>query len=484
MSFFTSDLFLAVLPEVGMLLLAGILLTLSLLKNERINRNLGWVTALGSALIVILAFIFSMPGAEPRFLWGGMLRLDSTGFLFRILFLLGVSLTAIFAEHEEIVKSRPEFYAMLVFSAIGMSFMASAGDLIMLFLAIEIASIPLYVLAGVKINDERSVEAGIKYFLFGGLASAIMVFGFSILYGMSGTMHISEIYGAVKAANVPIAGLVGAVLLVLTGFTFKVSAVPFHFWAPDVYEGAPTPVTGFLSTASKAAGFAIMLRLMSILFGAEHAFIWQLLIAIIATASMFGGNLVAIPQKNFKRLLAYSSIAQAGYMLIGVASGTQFGYTAVIYYLMVYLLTNLSLFAIIGWVERQTGSADLTAFTGLHRRSPLTAFAILIGLLSLGGIPPFGGFFAKLLVFGAAVESGLAWLAIIGIVNSVIALYYYLRILKAMYVDEPVGDFTSVKPTLQWKAILVVCILGILVMGVIFAPWFGFASGAALGFLK
>jgi NADH-quinone oxidoreductase subunit N len=481
MAFFQSQMFLTILPEFGMLVLAGLLLTLSLLKNERVNCCLGRVTAIGSALIVVLAFIFSRPGTDPIFLWGGMLRLDSAGFLFRILFLVGVSLTSIFAETEGLVKNRPEFYAMLVFSAIGMSFMASAGDLIMLFLAIEIASIPLYVLAGVKVNHEHSVEAGIKYLLFGGLASAIMVFGFSILYGMGGTTRIDHIYAAVKAANVPIAGLVGAVLFVLAGFTFKISAVPYHWWAPDVYEGAPTPVTGFLSTASKAAGFAIMLRLMAILFGAEHAFIWQLLIAVIAIASMFGGNLVAIPQKNFKRLLAYSSIAQAGYMLVGVAAGTTFGYTAVVYYLMVYLLTNLMLFALIGWVERSAGNAELGSFSGLQKRSPLAALAILIGLLSLGGIPPFGGFFAKLLVFGAAIDSNLEWLAVIGIINSVISLYYYLRVLKLMYVDEPQKEFTLERISLQWKVTLVVCVVAVIVLGVVLSPWFGFASTAAGG---
>ncbi len=481
MTFLQSSMFLAILPEVGMLILAGVLLTLSLLKNERVNCCLGRVTAIGSILIVVLAFVFSRPGNEPIFLWGGMLRLDSAGFLFRILFLVGVSLTSIFAETEGLVKNRPEFYAMLVFSAIGMSFMASAGDLILLFLAIETASIPLYVLAGVKVDNERSVEAGIKYLLFGGLASAIMVFGFSILYGMGGTTRIDQIYAAIKAANAPVAGLVGAVLLVLAGFTFKISAVPYHWWAPDVYEGAPTPVSGFLSTASKAAGFAIMLRLMTILFGAEHAFIWQLLIAVIAIASMFGGNLVAIPQKNFKRLLAYSSIAQAGYMLIGVASGSTFGYTAVVYYLMVYLLTNLMLFALIGWVERSTGNSDLASFAGLQKRSPIAALAIMIGLLSLGGIPPFGGFFAKLLVFGAAMQSNLAWLAILGILNSVISLYYYLRVMKVMYVDQPENEDKLEQASVGWKAALAICAAAIILLGVVLSPWFGIASFAAGG---
>ncbi len=481
MAFFQSEMFLAILPELGLLVLAGLLLTLSLLKNNRVNCCLGRVTAVGSILVAVLSLFLSKPGSDPILLWGGMLSLDSTGFVFRMLFLVGLGLTAIFAETEEVIRRRPEFYAMLTFSVIGMSFMASAADLIMLFLSIEIASIPLYVLAGSKFRNERSVEAGIKYFLFGSLASAIMVFGFSILYGMSGTTKIGEIHSAIKIAEIPLAGLVGAVLFILAGFSFKISAVPFHWWAPDVYEGAPTPVSGFLSTASKAAGFVIMLRLMTILFGAEHAFIWQLLIAVIATASMFGGNLVAIPQKNFKRLLAYSSIAQAGYMLVGVAAGTALGYTAVVYYLMTYLLTNLALFAIIGWVEKAAGNSELSAFAGLHKQSPLTALAILIGLLSLGGIPPFGGFFAKLLVFGAAVENNLVWLAVLGILNSVVSLYYYLRVLKTMYVDEPVGEISLHPLSTEFKVALVVSIIGIIILGVILLPWFNVATFAASG---
>jgi NADH-quinone oxidoreductase subunit N len=271
-------------------------------------------------------------------------------------------------------------------------------------------------------------------------------------------------------------------LLILAGFSFKISAAPFHFWAPDIYEGAPTSVAGFLSTASKAAGFAVLLRMVAILIGAEHALIWQLLLAIMATASMFIGNLLAIPQKNIKRLIAYSSIAQAGYILVGAASGTEFGFTGAVYYLMAYLLTNLAVFAIIGWVEKSAGSTNLAAFAGLHKRSPGMAMALLVGLLSLGGIPPFSGFFAKLLVFGAAIEGNMAWLAIIGIVNSVIGLYYYLRILKVMFVDEPLATFTTTKRPFKWTGALLFCLVGIIVLGMLFTPWFRFASLAGAGF--
>ena len=477
-----NEMFLAILPEIGLCMLAGLLIIISLLKREKVNQALGWITGGGIAIIAVAAFIFSMPKAEPLLIWGGMLRLDAPGFFFRMLLLAGAGLTSIFASTEGTIRYRPEFYLMLVFSTLGMSFMASASDLIMLFLAVETASIPLYVMAGIKIKEDRSVEAGIKYFLFGGMASAILVYGFSLIYGISGTTQIYDIASAISSNQVPLTGVIAAVVLVLAGFAFKISAVPFHFWAPDVYEGAPTSVTGFLSTASKAAGFAALLRIFLLLFVAENALVWQTMIAVLAVASMSLGNLVAIPQKNIKRLLAYSSIAHAGYILVGIASGTTFGYAGAIYYLMAYLVTNLAVFAVIGWISRQTGSDELSSFAGLNRQAPGLALVMLIGLLSLGGIPPFGGFFAKLLVFGAVIEAGKVWLAIIGVINSVIGLYYYLRILKVMYVDEPIGEMLPVKKSALWTAALAVCILGIIVLGIFFTPWFGFATQAAAGF--
>ncbi|MCX6055805.1 MAG: NADH-quinone oxidoreductase subunit N [Chloroflexi bacterium] len=476
------QMFRSILPEIGLTLLAALLILLSILKQKKFDQALGWITASGMIVIGVLAFLFSKPGAEPILIWGGMLRLDDPGFLFRMLFLAGAALTSIFASTEESIRCRPEFYLMLVFSTLGMSFMASSSDLIMLFLAVETTSIPLYVMAGIKVKEERSVEAGIKYFLFGGMASAIMVYGFSLIYGFSGTTQIYEIAAAISSQQVPISAVVVAVVLVLTGFAFKISAAPFHFWAPDVYEGAPTSVTGFLSTASKAAGFAALIRLVMILFGAEHAAIWHTLIAVLAVASMFLGNLVAIPQKNIKRLLAYSSIAQAGYILVGIASGTAFGVAGAIYYIMAYLVTNLAIFAVVARISKQTGSEDLSAFAGLNRRSPGLAFIMLIGLLSLGGIPPFGGFFAKLLVFGSVIETGWAWLAIVGVINSVIGLYYYLRILKIMYVDEPAKDTQVFEKSILWTVALGICVFGILLLGIFFTPWFGFATQAAAGF--
>lgn len=473
------EMLFVILPEIGLAFLAGLLMIISMLKREKCNRMLGWITAVGIGLIAILAFIFSMPGEEAQSIWGGMLQLDAAGFVFRILFLVGAALTAVFSCTEDTIHCRPEFYIMLVFATLGMSLMASASDMIMLFLAIETASIPLYIMAGIKIKEMKSVEAGLKYFLFGSMSSAIMVYGLSLIYGFSGTTHYYEVAAQVAAQQVPLAGLVVAIVMVLAGFAFKISAAPFHFWAPDVYEGSPTAVTGFLSTASKAAGFAALLRILMILFNAEHSPVWQVLIAALAVSSMFIGNLIAIPQKNIKRLLAYSSIAQAGYILVGVAAADQLGFSGAIYYLMAYLVTNLAVFAVVGWIAQRTGSEDITAFAGLNKRAPGLAIAMLIGLLSLGGIPPFGGFFAKVLVFGAAIQSGLAWLAIIGVINSVIGLYYYLRLLKVMYVDEPVEKTPLIVHERLWFVALIVCLILVVVLGVVLTPWFGFSSWAA-----
>jgi NADH-quinone oxidoreductase subunit N len=271
-------------------------------------------------------------------------------------------------------------------------------------------------------------------------------------------------------------------LLVLVGFGFKISAVPFHFWAPDVYEGSPTPVAGFLSTASKAAGFAVLLRVMFVAFPAYQP-LWQIMAMVLATASMFVGNLLALAQKNIKRLLAYSSIAQAGYILIGVAAGTSFGVSASVYYLMSYLVTNLAAFGIVTVVGRVVGSDEISAYAGLSRRSPGLSLALLVALLSLGGIPPFAGFFGKFLVFGAAIQEGYLWLALVGILNSIIGLYYYLTVLKVVYVYRSEDEAQPLPGVPGWKAALILCLVGILTLGVLFAPFYNLATGAATAIL-
>ncbi len=479
-SAFTAEMWRSIFPEIGLLILALGLLMLDLLwlnKPQLRAQWLGWITSIGILVIMGIAAGFSLPQGQGSVEWGGMLRFDAAGFVFRMIFMSAAALTALFASQFEALKKRGEFFALLLISTLGMNLMASAADLILLFLAIETTSIPLYVMAGFLTRDDRSVEAGIKYFLFGAVTSAVMLYGFSLIYGLTGTTQIYELRSAFQAGNLPV-GLAGLVLiLVLVGFGFKISAAPFHFWAPDVYEGAPTPVAGFLSTASKAAGFAVLLRVFQVAF-AEQGYLWIILIAVLATASMVIGNYLALAQRNIKRLLAYSSIAHAGYILIGVAADSELGTLAVVYYLIAYLVTNLAAFGIVNLIENRVGSDEISALAGLNRRSAGLGLAMLAAMLSLGGIPPFAGFFAKLLVFAAAVEQGLIWLVLVGIFNAVVGLYYYLNILKVMYLHPPVEE-KEVRPvTPAWRLALWVCIAGILLIGFWFAPWYSWAQAA------
>jgi NADH-quinone oxidoreductase subunit N len=438
---------------------------------DKRQRNLGWVTAIGLGLLVLLAVIFSRPSAEGQLIWGGMLRLDSAGFIFRLLFLSGAALTALFAAPSEGLAERGEFFALMLVSTLGMSLMASAGDLITLYLAIETTSLPLYILAGFLTRDQRSTEAGVKYLLFGAVTSAVMLYGFSLLFGFTGTTKLYELSSLLSAGAVSKGLLVVVIGLVLTGFAFKISAAPFHFWAPDVYQGAPTPVAGFLSTASKAAGFVALMRVLMVIFPVQSA-LWTIIMGVLATASMLIGNYLALAQKSLKRLLAYSSIAQAGYMMIGIAAGTQLGTLGAVYYLMAYLVTNLAAFAVAALVEQRVGSDEISSFAGLSRRSPGIALALLVALLSLGGVPPFGGFFAKLLVFGSAIEANMLWLALVGIFNAIIGLYYYLNVLKVVYLSRSDDESPLKSVGLSWRVGLVICIVGVLLLGVIYSPFY------------
>jgi NADH-quinone oxidoreductase subunit N len=473
-----GKMLLAILPEMGLLILAAIILGLDLRWRARRDHKLGWITAGGVLIIIVLSVLFSQPGKEPRLIWGGMLRLDQSGFVFRLIFLAGAAITSLFATDNEACCKRGEFFALLLISALGMSLMASSADLVMLYLAIETTALPLFVMAGFLTHDEKSTEAGIKYFLFGAMTSAVMLFGFSLLYGFTGSTQIYQLGNLLTAGNLPMVSIAAAVLLVLVGFGFKVSAVPFHFWAPDVYEGAPTPVAGYLSTASKAAGFAVLLRVLVAVFPSVSN-TWVLIVAVLAIVSMFIGNLLAMAQSNIKRLLAYSSIAQAGYILIGVAANSTLGTSAAVYYLMAYLVTNMAAFGIVTIIGKSTESNELSAYAGLSRRSPALALVLLIALLSLAGIPPFAGFFGKLIVFASAVEGGLWWLALIGLVNSMIALYYYLTILKVVYLNRSPQEEKAVSVSVAWKVALGICVFGVLILGTVFIPWYTAASQAA-----
>ncbi len=472
----TGTLLLSILPEIGLLVLMALVLLLDVLWAKKTS-GLGWVVFTGLLLIILVSLLVVRFPEEGTLTWGGMLRFDAAGFVFRLLFLCGAALTVLLSVQHADFGKKGEYYLLLLVSTLGMSLMASAADLIMLYLAIEMTSIPLFVLAGFLVREPKSVEAGIKYLLFGAMTSAVMLFGFTWLYGFSGTTQLYELAAALQF--VPLPSVIAAVIMVLVGFGFKISAAPLHFWAPDVYEGAPTQVAGFLSTASKAAGFAVLMRVLLVVFP-FHSTTWSLMLAILAVLSMFVGNLLALAQKNIKRLLAYSSIAQAGYILVGVAAASALGISGTIYYLIAYLVTNLAAFGIVAIVGRSIGSDEIASYAGLSRRSPQLALAMLIAVLSLGGIPPFAGFFGKLLVFTAAIQSHMVWLAVIGIANAVIGLYYYLNVLKVIYLYRSEDEEKPLPVFRNWALALGVCMLGIIVIGTLIAPWFGWAGEASL----
>lgn len=475
---FDPSMIVAILPEISLFILGIIVLTLDLFLGENQKSTLGWLTAAGLMIILGVSIAVSRPAGDPQLIWGGMLRNDWLAFIFKMLFIFSAAITALLVMNLSRLGKRGEFYLLLLASTIGMNLMAGSADLIMLYLAIETTSIPLYVLAGFLTRDDKSTEAGLKYFLFGAMTSAMMLYGFSLLYGFSGTTSIYDLAAVLQTGNISGVEIIGSLLLVLVGFAFKISAVPFHFWAPDVYEGAPTPVAGFLSTASKAAGFAVLMRFLIAVFPSITPF-WGAVLAAISTITMTLGNTLALAQKNIKRMLAYSSIAHAGYALIGIVATSTLGITGVVFYLVAYVITNLAAFGVVAVFGRIAGSDDIAAYAGLSRRSAGLALVLMVALLSLAGMPPFGGFVVKFIVFAAAVQSGFIWLAVIGVLNSIIGLYYYLSVLKVVYLYRSEDEDKPLPIPRAYSIALIVLTIGIILVGTIFAPWFTLSNTAA-----
>jgi NADH-quinone oxidoreductase subunit N len=474
-------MFMSILPEILLLVLGILLLVVEPFWKGESRRNSGWLTAGGMLAVMAVSLLAGRPG-EPTTVFGGMLRYDWLGFFFKMMFIFGAAVSALFMMDHKVLGKRGESFILLIAATLGMNLMAASADLVMLYLAIETTSIPLYVLAGFMLSDNRSTEAGFKYLLFGAMTSAIMLYGFSLLFGFAGTTDMYALASMAVAGQLPLGVALGLVVLVVVGLGFKVSIVPFHFWAPDVYTGSATPVAGFLSTASKAAGFAVLTRLLIIVFPAI-AYEWASILAVLAAITMTLGNLVALKQTNIKRLLAYSSIAHAGYAMIGVVAVTQLGVTSVVFYLLAYILTNLAAFGIVMAFERVTGSDEIKDYAGMSRRSPGLAIAMLVAFLSLAGMPPFGGFVAKVFVFAAAVQVNMVWLAVVGILNSIVGVYYYLTVLKVVYLYRMEGEDEEAHPiplTRPYAIGLVVLTIGILLVGTLFAPWFGLSGAAAL----
>jgi len=396
----------------------------------------------------------------------GLIAVDRFALFFKIVFLVAAVLTILMSERYMTIEgaSLGEYYFLILCSTLGMMIMAGGIDLIAAFIGLETMAVSFYILTGFIKPNQRSNEAAVKYFLLGAFSLGILLYGMSLMYGLSGTTSLRVMSG-LFAGQTRDPRLVLAVILVVAGMGFKIAAVPFHMWAPDVYEGAPTPVTAFLSVGSKAAAFALLLRIFLEGLPVMNAD-WRLLFWVLSVVTMTVGNLAAVTQSNLKRMLAYSSIAHAGYLLIGVVSGTPRGITAMLIYLAIYAFMQLGAFAVIVMMHRQDVVGDeLKDFSGLHARHPLAAFAMLVFMLSLGGIPPTAGFMGKFWLFSAAIDAQYYGLAVIAVLNSAISLYYYVRVAVFMYLrKETSGSEPVSSPALSLA--LVVAVVATLGLGV------------------
>ena len=455
----TIDDFYYVLPEIVLTFGALVLLIVDLILPKRDGAVFGVAIV---TLLATAAAVLSFAGVNVT-ASAGLLAIDGFATFFKLVFILSAVMTVLMSGSYLRVEGvgAGEYCFLILCATLGMMFMASGIDLITLFIGLETMAIAFYILAGFLKPSERSNEAAVKYFLLGAFSLGLLLYGMSLLYGATGTTSLNGIAAALAGGERSLV-LVLALILIGAGMGFKIAAVPFHMWAPDVYEGAPTPVTAFLSVGSKAASFAMLLRI----FFVGLPFLvsdWQTLFWVLAAITMTVGNIAAITQTNTKRMLAYSSIAHAGYVLVGVVAGTERGITATLVYLWVYLFMQLGAFAILSMLRRQDVVGDeLKDLSGLYFRKPFAAIAMLIFMLSLGGIPPTAGFMGKVWVFGAAIDHGLIWLAVIGVVNSAISLYYYYRIIVFMWLkEETLGSDIEMSPGIA-------TVLGIAVVGSIF----------------
>ncbi|NLL51926.1 MAG: NADH-quinone oxidoreductase subunit N [Peptococcaceae bacterium] len=453
------------MPEIATALLAVLVLLVGLLVPKEKRHALGYVLALG--LIAILVFSFQYYGLNKTVAFNTF-AVDDFAVFFKQLFLIAAVLVVLSSTmYVKKMNGNYEFYIITVVALLGMMVLASAADMLTLYIALETMAISFYILAGYK-TDQKSAEAGIKYLILGAVSSAVFLYGLSLVYGMTGTTVIAEIAGKVQDLSALSPALILGLLFILAGLGFKISLIPFQMWTPDVYEGAPTPVTTFLATGSKAACFAVLARILLVALP-DYSTHWQFLVAVLAALSMIIGNLVAIPQTNIKRMLAYSSIGQAGYIITGILALNTAGVTALSFYSLVYVLSTIAAFAVVMTFSAQTGSDEIKDYAGLAQRSPFMAAVLTISMLSMAGIPPLAGFVGKLYLFKSIVTQGYLWLVIIGLVMSMISVYYYLRVTKVMYMVKPL-DKEPVTVPLGAKCTLFLTMLALLVFGVYAQP--------------
>ena len=465
-------------PEIIVVIAALLVLgadLLALRKLElRLRRIIGAVIACVGCLAVVI-YMLALP-QHANFMQG-MLVADPLTQLVKVALLVLTIFTIVISVETDFTPHIGEYLALILLAAVGMMFLASSEDILMIFISLELTSLSLYILTAFNKRNVNSAEAALKYFLFGGMAAAFTLFGLSLLYGMSGATNLGQIAAAIKGPKLdPL--LVVAIVMMVIGFGFKVAVVPFHLWAPDAYQGAPAPSAALIASGSKVASFLVFAKVMMIGFkGAEgsaawHAYLpgWVPVLAVVAGASMVLGNLAAIVQISVRRLLAYSAIAHAGYMLLGVLSHGGQSLAALIYYVITYALTTLGAFGVVAVVQERAGDDKLSDFAGLSRRAPLLSLCMMIFMLSLAGIPPLAGFFGKFFVFAAALNTdpknlGLLWLVIVALAMSAVSLYYYLQVLKQIYVAEPAADAGPLATPVASQLALALLALAVLLLG-------------------
>ena len=476
-----------IVPALPELFLAGVIMLLlmfGVFQKGGLNDNdegTFRIVSMLSIVSLLLAVFLLVPVAGPRVLtFADMFVTDKFAVFCKALVLiaaaLGILISRDFMERHHI--ARFEYPILIVFASLGMLLMISANDLVSLYVGLEMQSLSLYVMAAIQRDDNRATEAGLKYFVLGAVASGLLLYGSSFVYGFTGTTNFDAL-ATLFAGQAPVStGLVIGIVFIMAGLAFKVSAVPFHMWTPDVYEGAPTPVTAFFAVAPKIAALALLLRVMVGPFG-DLLVHWQQIVIVISVLSMGLGALAAINQRNIKRLMAYSSIGHVGYALVGLAAGTEIGVKGVLIYLVIYLVMNVGTFAFILCMRRGGRMVEeIDDLAGLGKTNPIMAATMVVFMFSLAGIPPLAGFFGKLYVFLAAIEAQLYALAIIGVVASVIGAFYYLRIIKVMYFDEPVDSFDGPIGS-EMKAVIAVSSLIIILFFLYPAPVLTNAAAAA-----
>lgn len=464
------------LAWMGLMLLVFVV---DLVTGENRKEVLSVITLSGIALVLGLAWwMFPMRGMAFQ----GLYVLDDFAYCFKVALILVAAFTMLMAGEylRKHPKSPAEFYLLILSAFLGMMFLVSAHDFVLLFLALELVAISFYVMTAYLKTDARSVEAGIKYLILGSLSSALILYGVSFLYGNVGSTNLGYIRGTLSRMEGYAPSLLLGVSLVLAGLGFKIGSVPFHLWIPDVYEGAPTPVTAILAVGSKMAGFAVLLRVFAAVMDPIEKN-WMLLFAVLSALTLLYGNLGALPQTNIKRFLGYSGIGHAGYLLMGLAAGTPLGGTALAFYLLAYSVTALGAFLVVVFCSVHLGSDSMDAYDGLAERSPLLAASLFVSLLSLAGVPPLAGFFAKFLILSSVMERGLIWLALLGAVNVVISLYYYLVLVKRMYM-HPASTQERVPVSVPFQLGLGVSLAGMLAMGIFQEPFVRIAQAAVANF--